>query len=282
MYPIEKLLLNDPLFEDLILNEMPDVGLLRLKSHQQRNLPLDQQNHDLNEKASNDLTAYEFSFFINNILASLVSNCTDERISRRALRQIHRLTINDLYRQSLGDALSDAVNNFIYLNSNRTNLVEKFLTNYGIEILFYDYLEAACELSTMKMIKQINIGHWKKQSMKTIDFVLRQISEKIQKTSSSSSSSTSRFVEELKSFLNWNFNDDGEEKNLDLIIDVLTKISFIFGEKPFVDRSTTDSFYLFVKQNWFDQQTKPINEHDISFLLQNWSSILHKWIHLDS
>jgi len=57
-------------------------------------------------------------------------------------------------------------------------LVEKFLSNSGIEILFYDYIEAACKLSASRMIKQITIGHWKKQSLTTIEFVLKQISKK--------------------------------------------------------------------------------------------------------
>jgi len=68
----------------------------------------------LKKKAGEDLTAYEFSFFINNVLASLVVNSSDEDISLRALKQLHRLTTIDLYRGALGDALSDAINNYIY------------------------------------------------------------------------------------------------------------------------------------------------------------------------
>ena len=37
---------------------MPDVGSLRIKSHEQRKLPRDQRDYDLEDKASNDLTAY--------------------------------------------------------------------------------------------------------------------------------------------------------------------------------------------------------------------------------
>jgi hypothetical protein len=48
----------DPIFEDLILNEMPDVGSLRIKAYEQRNLPRDQRDYDLEEKSGNDLTAY--------------------------------------------------------------------------------------------------------------------------------------------------------------------------------------------------------------------------------
>ena len=58
---LQKIFLSDPLFEDLILNEMPDVGLLRLKAHQQRNLP----SNDLEEKAQEDLTAYVRCFLLN-------------------------------------------------------------------------------------------------------------------------------------------------------------------------------------------------------------------------
>jgi len=48
----------DPIFEDLILNEMPDVGSLRLKAYEQRNLPRDQRDYNLEDKSGNDLTAY--------------------------------------------------------------------------------------------------------------------------------------------------------------------------------------------------------------------------------
>ncbi len=37
---------------------MPDVGSLRIKAYEQRNLPEDQQDDDLDEKAADDLTAY--------------------------------------------------------------------------------------------------------------------------------------------------------------------------------------------------------------------------------
>jgi len=50
--------MSDPIFEDMILNEMPDVGLLRLKAYKQRHLPHDQRNYDLEKKASYDLTAH--------------------------------------------------------------------------------------------------------------------------------------------------------------------------------------------------------------------------------
>jgi hypothetical protein len=50
--------MSDPIFEDMILNEMPDVGLLRLKAYKQRHLPHDQRSYDLEKKASNDLTAH--------------------------------------------------------------------------------------------------------------------------------------------------------------------------------------------------------------------------------
>ncbi len=37
---------------------MPDVGSLRLKAYKQRNLPRDQRDYDLEDKAGEDLTAY--------------------------------------------------------------------------------------------------------------------------------------------------------------------------------------------------------------------------------
>ncbi|CAF3142846.1 unnamed protein product [Rotaria sp. Silwood2] len=172
--------MSDPLLEDLILNEMPDVGLLRIKANEQYYLENDKRDKDLEEKAGNDLAAYEFSFFVNNILSSLVVNCSDEKLSIRALKQIHRLTTIDLYRRSLGDALSNAIN-YIYSHSNNSFLIEKIILNNVIEILFYDYIESSCHMSALHMIKNITVDQWKKQSFKTIQFVLKQISLKIQR-----------------------------------------------------------------------------------------------------
>ena len=46
------------MFEDLILNEMPDIGPLRLRAYKQRSLPIDERDDDLEEAAAADLTAY--------------------------------------------------------------------------------------------------------------------------------------------------------------------------------------------------------------------------------
>ncbi len=222
-------------------------------------------------------------------MASLVVHSSDEEISLRALKQIHRLTTIDLYRQALGDALSDAINNYIYLNYKNVPLIENFLSNSGIEILFYDYVEASCELPASRMIKQITIGHWKKQPIKTIEFVLKQISKKIRNKGIQliQPKSTSRFVSELKQILNLTYSndddrdDDDEKRNFDLIINVLTKIYFVFGQQPFIHRSFKDPLFLFVKQIWFQQIHNEQNQHDISFLIDGWSSILTKWFQLD-
>jgi len=45
---------------------MPDVGSLRIKAYEQRNLPEDQQDDDLDEKADDDLTAYVRKSFLEN------------------------------------------------------------------------------------------------------------------------------------------------------------------------------------------------------------------------
>jgi hypothetical protein len=42
---------------------MPDIGLLRLKAHQQRNLSEDERDDDLDEKAADDLAAYVCFYF---------------------------------------------------------------------------------------------------------------------------------------------------------------------------------------------------------------------------
>ncbi len=112
-------------------------------------------------------------------MASLVVNSSDEKVSLRALKQIHRLTTIDLYRQALGDALSDAINNYIYSRSKNDLIREKLVSNGGIEIFFYDFIEASCQMSASHMIKNITPDQWKRQSLTTIEFVIKQISKKI-------------------------------------------------------------------------------------------------------
>ena len=203
----------------------------------------------------------------------------------RALKQIHRLTTIDLYRHALGDALSDAINNYIYLNYENVPLIENFLSNSGIEILFHDYVEASCELSALRMIKQMTIGHWKKQPLLTIEFVLKQISKKLRNEGIQliEPQAPSRFLSELKELMNLGRTDnqDDEKRNFHLIVNVLTKISFVFGQEPFLRRSLYDPFFLFVKQIWFEQIHNEQNQQDISFLLDGWSSIITKWSKLD-
>ena len=112
-------------------------------------------------------------------MALLVVNSSDEKISLRALKQLHRLTTIDLYRQALGDALSDAMNNYIYSHSKNPLVLNKLISNCGIEIFFYDYVEASCQMSASRMIKNITADQWKKQPLTTIQFVIKQISKKI-------------------------------------------------------------------------------------------------------
>lgn len=113
-------------------------------------------------------------------MASLVVNSSNEKLSILALKQIYRLTTIDLYRRSLGDALSDAINNYIYSHWKNSFLIEKLISNNAIEIFFYDYIEASCQISASRMIKNITADQWKKQSLTTIQFVIKQISKKIQ------------------------------------------------------------------------------------------------------
>jgi len=112
-------------------------------------------------------------------LASLVVNSSDEKISLRALKQLHRLTRIDLYREALGDALSDAMNNYIYSHSKNGFVLEKLVSNGGIEIFFNDYIQSSCAISASRMIKNITADQWKNQSLTTIEFVIKQISKKI-------------------------------------------------------------------------------------------------------
>jgi len=66
LFLLQRMIKHDPLFEDLILHELPDVGRLRMKAYKQEKLPLEKQNQKLIERADDDLAAFvnNFSFSI--------------------------------------------------------------------------------------------------------------------------------------------------------------------------------------------------------------------------
>ncbi|CAF3200713.1 unnamed protein product [Rotaria sp. Silwood2] len=224
----------------------------------------------------------EFSFFVNNILSSLVVNCSDEKLSIRALKQIHRLTTIDLYRRSLGDALSNAIN-YIYSHSNNSFLIEKIILNNVIEILFYDYIESSCPRSALHMIKNITVDQWRKQSFKTIQFILKQISLKIQREDSDllEDIHLSGFELKLRKTLEVDSIDDNIKENFNIIINVLTKIYMAFGDKQFIERSLYDPLYLFINEMWFKTFNYEQYRYNISYLLSGFTSIITEWLKFD-
>ncbi|CAF1440074.1 unnamed protein product [Rotaria sordida] len=274
--------MSDPLLEDLILNEMPDVGLLRIKANEQYHLENDKRDKDLEEKAENDLAAYEFSFFVNNILSSLVVNCSDEKLAIRALKQIHRLATIDLYRKSLGDTLSNAIN-YIYSYSNNSFLIEKLILNNVIEILFYDYIESSCHTSALHMIKNITVDQWRKQSFKTIQFVLKKISLKIQREDDDllEDEYLLNFELKLRQTLHVDSIDENIKENFNIIINVLTKIYMAFGNKQFIERSLHDPLYLFINEMWLKTFNYEQYRYNISYLLSGFKSIITTWLKFD-
>lgn len=236
-------------------------------------------------------------------MASLVTNCINEKISLRALKQLHRLTTIDLYRQSLGDALSDAINNYIYRHSKNNLIQEKFISNNGIEILFHDYIEASCHMSASRMIKNITADQWKKQSLKTIHFVLKQISNKISEEGLSfvlifylrikeflfysigtdliEAKKASNFEIKLKEVLGFDQDHDDKKENFNIIINVLVKIFMVFGKQPFLDQSLHDPLFSYINQMWFQQINIDQHRYDIPFLLNNFTLIITQWLKLD-
>ena len=80
----------------------------------------------------------------------------------------HRLTTLDLYRKSLGDALSDA------MQSKNVALIDNLASNHAVPIFFYDYIEAACHSSAARMIGKLTVEQWKRQASATIDEHQRQ------------------------------------------------------------------------------------------------------------
>ncbi len=91
----------------------------------------------------------------------------------------------------------------------------------------------------------------------------------------------SRFELEIKRIMGQNSTDDDEKKNFNLIVNVLTKIYFIFGQQPFIDRSQRDPLFLYVNQIWFPQINNEQDQHNISFLINGWTSIITQWLKLD-
>jgi len=73
---------------------------------------------------------------------------------------------------------------------------------------------------------------------------------------------------------------DDKKKHFNLIVNVLTKIYFIFGQQPFIDRSLHHPLFLYANQMWFQQINKEQNQHDISFVLNGWTSIIIQWLKL--
>jgi hypothetical protein len=90
----------------------------------------------------------------------------------------------------------------------------------------------------------------------------------------------SKFELELKKLMGTDSDSDDEKKDLNLIVNVLTKIYFIFGQQPFIDRSLRDPLFLYVNQMWFQKINNEQNQHDISYLLDGWTSVITQWLKL--
>jgi hypothetical protein len=90
----------------------------------------------------------------------------------------------------------------------------------------------------------------------------------------------SKFELELKKLMGTDSDSDDEKKDLNLIVNVLTKIYFIFGQQPFIDRSLRDPLFLYANQMWFQKINNEQNQHDISYLLDGWTSVITQWLKL--
>jgi len=272
---IERMIKHDPVFEDLILHELPDVGRLRMKAYKQEKLPLEKQNQKLIERADDDLAAFEFSCFINPILVSLAAQAKDAKIRLRALKQIHRLITNDLYRKSVDTSLSISISNFIYCRSKDSIFINEFLLNGGVEILFYDFMSSFFQNSIVEIIQRITTDQWRSQSKSTIQFVLKQIGiivedEGAELLEPDEISKIELLCSPIKICTNQDY--------LNLIINVLTKILYIFGKEPFARRSSADRFFSFNYRTWLEKF--PFEQHrtNIPLLIHNWFTNLKEWL----
>lgn len=84
----------------------------------------------------------------------------------------------------------------------------------------------------------------------------------------------------MKKMLGLSQDDDDKKEIFNLIVNVLTKNSVVFGKQPFIQRSLIDPLFLFINQIWFQQYNETQHRYDIPFLLNGWSNILTQWLKL--
>ena len=132
------------------------------------------------------------------------------------------------------------------------------------------------------MIRNITADQWKKQSARTIQSVLKQISEKIQREDSEliQPKEASKFEIELKKIMGLNSENYDPKETFHLIVNVLTKIYLVFGRQPFLDQAKLDPLFLFIQQKWFPSFDHQQHRLNLTFLLNGWTSILTQWIKL--
>ncbi len=75
--------------------------------------------------------------------------------------------------------------------------------------------------------------------------------------------------------------DNNSKDDFSVIVDVLAKIHFLFGQQPFIEQSSKDAMFLFVKKMWFNQLKNDEGEYEMEFLLNGWKSIITQWLNLD-
>ncbi|CAF1517543.1 unnamed protein product [Rotaria sordida] len=107
-------------------------------------------------------------------------------------------------------------------------------------------------MSALPIIINIIVDQWKQQSLKIIQFVIKQISKKIQQEDIKliqDKKKISHFEIELKQILAIYFYNDSNKEYLNIIINILTKISMIFGKQPKIDQSLYHPFCLICLSN---------------------------------
>jgi len=72
-----------------------------------------------------------------------------------------------------------------------------------------------------------------------------------------------------------------DKKHFNFIVNVLTKIYLVFGQQPFIERSSIDAMYLYVNKIWLNQLNNNEGEHQMKILLDGWRSTITQWLKLD-
>ena len=111
-----------PEMETFVLDDPIDLGRWRLEAAAvQQTVNADpeaddddrERAMDLEDKAGNDIAAYQLAFFLGDVLVAFLLNPVNDEKDRerqeKAMKRLVMISTSPMYRRALGDALTDAM-----------------------------------------------------------------------------------------------------------------------------------------------------------------------------